>query len=29
VVDLFCISQSGNGVQQLHPVPECSDAKLL
>ena len=23
------ITQSGNGVEQLHPVPECRDAKLL
>src|SRR5262245_31168804 len=23
------IRQSGNGVEQLHPVPECCDAKLL
>ena len=23
------ITQSGDGVEQLHPVPECCDAKLL
>src|SRR6476660_4856831 len=23
------VTQSGNGVEQLHPVPECCDAKLL